>query len=269
MCLMAAIDDATGDLLPGAHFLERESSVGYLRVLLAVCRHKGVPWSIYMDRHGSLRRNDQHWTLQEQLRGEQDRTQVGDAIAALDIEPIFALSPQAKGRVERLWGTLQDRLVSELRLAGAKTIEQANRVLDAYRRPHNRRFAKPAADTQPAWRTTPPGTDLERVCSLHYEPQVRNDNTITIGAGRALQIPRPVDGHSYAGKRVELRHLLSGQIRVYLDGVLLVTAKAEAPKHPRRNPGRKATAKAKRPAKKKLTFKQTLRKLRSPKHAAA
>ena len=269
MCLMAAIDDATGELLPGAHFLEAESTVGYLRVLLAVCRHKGVPWSIYMDRHSSLKRNDQYWTVEEELRGEQDRTQVGAALKALDIEPIFALSPQAKGRVERLWGTLQDRLVSELRLAGVQTLADANRVLELYRRSHNRRFALPAADSVPAWHTPPSGTGLERTCSLRYAPQVRNDNTVSIGAGRLLQIPRPADGSSYAGKRVELRHLLSGQIRVYLNDKLLVSAKAAVPKHPQKHDGHKAVASTKTETRKKLTFKQTLQKLRSPKQTAA
>ncbi len=114
-CLMAAIDDATGEMMPGAHFVEQECAASYLRVLLAVSQTHGLAWSIYMDRHSSLKRNDNHWTLDEELRGKQDPTQVARALAALDIEAIHALSPEAKGRIERLWGTLQDRLVSELR----------------------------------------------------------------------------------------------------------------------------------------------------------
>ena len=143
LCLVAAIDDATGELLPGAHFVEQECAAGYLRVLRDVVATHGVPWSIYMDQHGALKRNDDHWTLAEELRGAQDPTQVGQALQALGIEAIYALSPQAKGRVERLWGTLQDRLVSELRLAGAATAAAANAVLAQYRPEHNRRFALP------------------------------------------------------------------------------------------------------------------------------
>ena len=143
LCLVAAIDDATGELLPGAHFVEQECAAGYLRVLRDVVATHGVPWSIYMDQHGALKRNDDHWTLAEELRGAQDPTQVGLALQALGIEAIYALSPQAKGRVERLWGTLQDRLVSELRLAGAATAAAANAVLAQYRPEHNRRFALP------------------------------------------------------------------------------------------------------------------------------
>src|SRR3972149_7796847 len=80
LCLMGAIDDATSELLPGAHFVEQECAAGYLLVLLAIAREKGLPWSAYMDRHGSLKRNDSFWTLEEELHGEQDPTQVGRAL---------------------------------------------------------------------------------------------------------------------------------------------------------------------------------------------
>ncbi len=143
LCLIGAIDDATGELLPGAHFVEQECAAGYLRVLKAIAAEKGLPFSAYMDRHGSLKRNDAHWTLEEELRGMQDPTQVGRALHALEIEVIFALSPQAKGRVERLWATLQDRLVSELRLVGAATVEVANAVLRTFTPDHNRALPWP------------------------------------------------------------------------------------------------------------------------------
>ena len=112
--LMAVIDDATGALLCGVFALE-EDAQSYLICLRQMLLEKGIPLAIYMDRHGIFRRNDDHWTLHEQLAGEQTPTQVGQALRALGIEPIFALSPQAKGRVERLFNTLQDRLVQELR----------------------------------------------------------------------------------------------------------------------------------------------------------
>jgi len=97
-CLMAAIDDGTGTLCE-AFFLPYECSFGYLKLLKAMVTRYGIPLSIYQDRHGSLHRNDDHWTLEEQLRGEQDPTQVGAALKALGITPIFALTPQAKGYV--------------------------------------------------------------------------------------------------------------------------------------------------------------------------
>jgi transposase len=222
LCLMGAIDDATGELLPGAHFVDQECAAGYLRVLTAIAQEKGLPYSAYMDRHGSLKRNDDHWTLAEELRGVQDPTQVGRALQALEIEVIFALSPQAKGRVERLWGTLQDRLVSELRLARATTVEQANAVLQALRPEFNRRFAISPADTTPAWRTRPRGTDLARICSFQYAATVLPDNTVRL-AGMIIDIPPGPRKRSYAGARIDLHQFLDGSWRVYLGADLIAT----------------------------------------------
>jgi hypothetical protein len=216
LCLMGAIDDATGKLLPGAHFVEQECAAGYLHVLDVIARECGLPWAIYMDRHGSLKRNDDHWTLAEELRGRQDPTQVGMALEALDIEVIYALSPQAKGRVERLWGTLQDRLVSELRLAGASTVEEANAVLETHRLEHNHRFAVPPAQTTSAWRRLRRSVDLERCCSFRYEATVQRDNTVQI-AGLVIDIPPGPKKRSYADQRVEVCQLLDRSWRVYLN----------------------------------------------------
>jgi transposase len=221
--LMGAVDDATGELLPGAHFVEQECAAGYLQVLKAIAEETGLPWSAYMDQHGSLKRNDDHWTLEEELRGTQRPTHVGQALAALAIEVIYALSPQAKGRVERWWGTLQDRLVSELRLAEARTAAQANAVLDRCRPDHNRRFAISPADAAPAWRPVRRGTDLERVCSFHYEATVLNDNTVRL-EGMIIDVPPGPRKRSYAGARIELRQLLDGTWRVYLDDSVIAIA---------------------------------------------
>jgi hypothetical protein len=227
LCLIGAIDDATGDLLPGAHFLEQECAVGYLRVLHAIVAAHGRPWSIYMDRHGALKRNDDHWTFAEERRGAQDPTQVGRVLAALGIEAIYALSPQAKGRVERLWGTLQDRLVSELRLAGATTALTANAVLACYRPVHNQRFGIPARERTPAWRPLRRGHDLARLCSFQYEATVLKDNTVRLG-GHIIDVPAGPRGRSYAARQVALHQLLDGSWRVYLGDVLLATGAATA-----------------------------------------
>ena len=92
LCLLGAIDDATGDLLPGVHFLEQECAVGYLRVLHAIVAAHGRPWSIYMDRHGALKRNDDFRPFAEEQRVVQDPTQVGQALQALGVVAMFALS---------------------------------------------------------------------------------------------------------------------------------------------------------------------------------
>lgn len=225
MCLMGAIDDATGELLPGAHFVEQESAAAYLRVLLTLVRAKGIPWSAYMDQHGSLKRNDSHWTVEEELRGEQEPTHVGRALKALGIEPIFALSAQAKGRVERLWGTLQDRLCSELRLAEASTMDEANEVLERHLPAHNRRFAVEAREATPAWRPVRRDVDLERICSFRYESTVGNDNVVRID-GRVIDIPPGPFRRSYAQARVEVRQYLDGSWRVFGRDGLLATAPA-------------------------------------------
>jgi hypothetical protein len=223
LCLMAAVDDATGELLPGGHFVGQECAAGYLRVLLAICQAKGIPHSGYMDRHGALHRNDEHWTLEEELRGEQDPTHVGRALAALNIEAIYALSPQAKGRVERLWGTLQDRLVSELRLAGARTVEEANAVLERFRPEYNARFARAPQDAEPAWRKVRKGVDLDRICSFYYEATVQNDNTVRL-QGTIIDIPPGPAGRGYARAKVEVRQLLDGFWRIYYRDELIASA---------------------------------------------
>ena len=124
-CLMAALDDATGGIL-AARFFPFEGTEGYLWLLRQMVTQYGIPISIYQDRHGSLKRNDDHWNLEEELAGRQEPTQVGQALRTLGIQPIFALSPQAKGRIERLFATLQDRLGAELGLAQVTTLAQGN-----------------------------------------------------------------------------------------------------------------------------------------------
>lgn len=229
LCLVAAIDDATGALLPGGHFVEQECAAAYLRLLRTLVATYGVPWQIYMDQHSALKRNDDHWTLAEELRGAQDPTQVGRALAALGIEPIFALSPQAKGRVERLWGTLQDRLVSELRLAGARTAAEATAVLERYRPEHNRRFALPPQDQMPAWRPLRRGIDLDRICGFRYDATVLKDNTVRL-SGLILDIPPGPRGRSYADRRVEVCQRLDGTWCVFLADQVIATAAATAPR---------------------------------------
>ena len=223
--LVAAMDDATGALLPGAAFVPEEATVSYLRLLQTLVQTCGIPVALYMDCHGIFRRNDAAWTVEEELRGRQDPTQVGRALAALGIEAIYALSPQAKGRIERLWGTLQDRLVAELRLAGIATLPAANAFLPQFTPQFNARFARLPADTVPAWRPVPRGLDLARLCSLYTEATVLNDNTVRT-QGLILQIPPGPGGRGYAKARAEVRQLLDGTWRVYYHDRLIATQAA-------------------------------------------
>ncbi len=236
LCLMGAIDDATGEVMPGAHFVDQEGTVGYLRVLRAIVKTKGVPLSAYMDRHGALQRNDKNWSLEEQLAGRRQPTHVKRALDELGIQAIYALSPQAKGRVERLWGTLQDRLVSELRLADARTAGQANRVLEKYRLDHNARFAIAAVDAHQAWRPCPAPDTADALCALQYVRRVANNNTVRIG-NQTIDIRRQKGGRAtYAKVWVTVRHLLDGRYRVFCGGDVIAEAKGAPPTAPEHEP---------------------------------
>jgi hypothetical protein len=212
-CLVSAIDDATSGCL-AARFFPFESSEGYLWLLRQMVSQYGIPLSIYQDRHSALKRNDPHWTLEEQLRGRQDPTQVGWALQELGIEPIYALSPQAKGRIERLFGTLQDRLTAELHKAAITDRQRANLFLEGFLEAHNRHFSRTADKPHKAWRPLARGVDIDRVCSFRYEATVGNDNTIRLG-GITIDIPAGPWRASYAKARVEVRQLLDGSWRIY------------------------------------------------------
>ena len=231
LCLMGAVDDATGELLPGAHFANAETTVGYLRLLRGMLLERGIPHTVYGDRHGSLSRNDKHWSVEEELAGRREPTQVRRALDDLGIEVIYALSPQAKGRVERAWGTLQDRLVSELRLAGTTTRGQANTLLRQYLPVFNAQFAVSPAESQRAWRRAPSDhVLLLELCALQYVRKVYKNHTVRVG-NRVLNIPRVPGSHrSYAGKTVIVKHLLSGDYRIHHEGNCIGWSEGERPK---------------------------------------
>ena len=225
LTLVGAIDDATGDVV-AATFRAQEDAQGYLLVLRTVLQTKGAPVAIYRDRHGIFaRREREPWTLAEELAGERVPTQVGRALAELGIQSIAAHSPQAKGRIERLWGTLQDRLVAELRLAEASTPEEAETVLQAYLSHYNQRFRVPPANPTPAYQPLPQGLDVEAVCCLAYTRTVAADNTISFG-GRQLQLLPSPQRASYARLPVVVREHLDGGLRVTYQGITLAVEPA-------------------------------------------
>lgn len=233
--LHGVIDDATSEPL-ALWFRPTEDLHGYVTVLASTCRRYGVPVELYGDRLNVFARNDRHWTLDEELQGEQDPTHFGRMLKELGIGFIRAYSPQAKGRVERLWGTLQDRLTSELRLRGLSTIAAANAFLPEFLIDYTRRFARPAASATAVWRPAP--RQLEQILSCRYARTVARDNTVRLGA-RVIQIPAGPRGRSYAGCRVELRELLDGRLCVVYQAGLLVSQPspgADFVLKPRRSP---------------------------------
>jgi transposase len=222
LTLIGFQDDATSRVVAARFQLEPENATGYFRCLHTLLTTCGIPLSLYRDRHGIFQRNDPHWSRQEELAGQQFPTQVGRALEELGIQQIPAHSPQAKGRIERLWRTFQDRLISELRLAQAATLEQANRVLAVFLTDFNRRFAVPAAESASDFRRLPHRFDLPRCLSFRYQRVVAGDNTVA-WAGEVFQLPALPSRHSLAGKVVELSHQLDGSLRFYLGQQLLLT----------------------------------------------
>lgn len=223
--LLAAIDDATGAVL-AATFRAQEDAAGYLTLLRTLGMTVGLPAAVYTDAHGIFVRNDAHWTLAEELQGHQDPTQVGRALQALGIHHLVAESPQAKGRIERLWNTLQDRLVAELRLAGSTTMAAGNAFLVATFLPaFNAQFAVPPAVAASAYRPVPRGCDLDRVCAFHYSRQVALDNTVRV-ATVILQLAPGPHRRSSARAQAEVVQCLDGSWRVYLGDRLITTTPA-------------------------------------------
>lgn len=204
-------DDATGKIL-AAQFFPSETAAGYFHLLQRLLRRFGIPTAFYGDRSGIFVRNDDSWTLEEELAGQRQPTQFGRALTELGVTFIAAQSPQAKGRVERLWGVLQDRLCSELRLAQACDIDSANRVLRRFIADYNRRFARVPREAAKAWRPAP--ENLERICSFLHERIVSNDNVVQ-WEGRRFQIPPQNRRFSFAGAKIQLYQALDGRVSLY------------------------------------------------------
>ncbi|HEV2359699.1 MAG TPA: ISNCY family transposase [bacterium] len=215
LVLLAAIDDATGEVLAGV-FRPEEDAHGYFLLLRRLIQRYGVPAGAYTDRHGLFHRDPRTpRSVMEQLTDTVPSTQLGRAFQELGITWIPASSPQGKGRIERLFGTFQDRLVVELRLAQARTLADAQRVLDHFLPRYNARFAQPAADPEPAWQPAPP--HLDRICCFKYQRTVSHDNTISLD-GRLLQLAPGPGGRSYTGTRVDVYARLNGTLAVYYRG---------------------------------------------------
>ena len=208
--LLGAIDDATGEIL-ALTLRPTEDLHGYVTLLRDLIRAHGIPVALYGDRSGILVRNDSHWTLEEELAGRQHPTHFGRMLAELGIGFIAATSPQAKGRIERLWATLQDRLAAELRLFGHSSLAAATAYLPHFIAAHNRRHALAPENSTSAFRTAP--RDLERILACVYQRVVARDNTVRI-EDRVVQIPPGPHRRSFHPARVEVRELLDGRLLV-------------------------------------------------------
>ena len=217
LTLVGSIDDATGHVW--AHFEEAETTWAYLDLMEEIFRTQGIPLSLYADRH-SIFHTTREPTIIEQLKDIVPLTQFGRAMEELGISVIKAWSPQAKGRIERLWGTFQDRLVVTLRLAGAKTLEQAREVLKGFLPHYNRRFCVLPRKEQAVFRKAPPKAVLHKILCLKETRIVKKDHTVSF-EGLVLQIPPSKRYPCLADRKVDVREYRDGHIEiVYRDTVV-------------------------------------------------
>jgi transposase len=228
LTLIAYIDDATNEVL-GATFRDEEDAAGYFLGLQEICMKRGIPGAIYADRH-TIFQSPLKATIEQELSGEQPRSQFGRLLDELGIELISAKSPQAKGRIERLWGILQDRMVKALREAGASNQEEANQVLESYLPKHNQRFIREAAEPGTIYLPWPQEYQIKDFFCFKHTRRVTNDNTFSFD-GHRLQIPPGPKQRSYARALVDVLQHLDGQLEVRYQGRSLVTFE-QASAHP-------------------------------------
>ncbi len=208
--LIVTMDDATNTIY-SAFLVDEEGTVSTFRALLEVFTAKGLPASLYTDR-GS------HYFFTPKAGepvAKDQPTQVGRALERLGIEHIPAYSPEARGRSERMFATLQDRLPKELALAGIDALEAANRFIrDVYLPAHNARFARPPQIAESAFVTGADRASLSEILCLEEERVVARDNTIAY-AGRRLQLPQsPLRAH-YVKAHVKVREYPDGTLAVF------------------------------------------------------
>ena len=212
LCLLGAIDDATGKIA-GLLFRPTEDQAGYLTLLRNVATQHGLPESLYHDKHTILR-SPKEASLEDELAGTAPKSQVQRVLDLLGVASITAHSPQAKGRIERLWGTLQDRLIKELLAASVSTSEAASAFLPAFIARFNQTFARQAADPQTAWVAMAGEMDLDYYFSAMLPRLVKSDHTIAY-LGQTLQLLPDKSTTSLRGQQVQVHALPEGTLKIY------------------------------------------------------
>ena len=224
LTLVGSKDDATGYVW--AHFEEAETTWGYLDLMQEVISTHGVPLSLYADRH-SIFHTTREPTLIEQLKDVVPLTQFGRAMEELGISVMKAWTPQAKGRIERQWGIFQDRLVVELRLARANTLEQAREVLKSFLKEYNQRFCLPPKQAADVFRKAPPKAVLHNILCLKETRMVKKDHTVSFD-GLVLQIPFCRKYPCIADRQVDVRQYRDGHIEIGYRGSIVARFSPEA-----------------------------------------
>jgi transposase len=228
--LMVLIDDATSEVF--AWFSEGETTIAAMEALSGYVERYGLPRALYVDRD-SIYRCDRESTIAENLAGKEPTTQFGRAMEELDVEVIMAHSPQAKGRVERVNGTLQDRLVKALRRAKISDLRGANRFLqEKFLAAFNRRFVRKAARPSDLHRRVPRELDLGRVLSIRETRVVQNDWTVRF-ENRWFQLAEIHQNLGLAGRSVTMCRRLDGPLELLYGGRDLSYRELPVPPQPR------------------------------------
>ena len=219
MVLMGYIDDATNRVY--GRFYEYEGTIPALDSFKRYSKKYGVPQSVYLDRHSTYKVTHYDQWKAAVFGDEDPLSQFERALKELGVKVIHANSAPAKGRIERLFRTLQDRLVKELRLAGARTLEEANEALEQYLQKHNSKFMVEPARKANLHRRAPKATDLDKILCIKTIHPVRNDFTIA-HKKRLYQVLE------YTGaKEVEVRELVSGRMEIVAKGRKLIFKEIE------------------------------------------
>ncbi|OPY59272.1 MAG: Integrase core domain protein [Pelotomaculum sp. PtaU1.Bin035] len=181
--LHGAVDDATGEIL-ALFFTPNECLEGYFRIMKTVISNNGVPLAVYADRHTIFRSpKADKLSIEDELNGKKVKdTQFGRAMAELSINLIWAKTAQAKGRIERLWETLQSRLPIELSIAGITTMEEANAFLATFIKKYNEKFAVEPRDPQSAYRKLEDDINLDHILCIKETRQVDHGSTFSYGS---------------------------------------------------------------------------------------
>jgi hypothetical protein len=211
--VLAFVDDATSRLMQ-VRFVNSESAFDYFRTTRAYLEQHGKPVAFYSDKHGIFRVNN------KDAIGGEGITQFGRALSALNIDIICANSPQAKGRVERMFGTLRDRMVKELRLTGISSIAAANAWLPGFIDAHNARFARAPANTKDLHRPLSAADDLDEVLAWREERTVTQN--LTLHYDRMMLILEPtLLARSLVRKKVTVVNYPDGRFAVQFEGTAL------------------------------------------------
>lgn len=241
--LMAYIDDATSKVY--GRFYEYEGTIPAMDSFKRYIRKYGIPMSVYMDKHTTYKSTAEP-SIEDEINGTTPLSEFGRALTELEVEIIHAHSPQAKGRIERLFKTLQDRLVKEMTIRGINTIDEANRYLDTYLSIHNKRFAVKAKEQDNVHREIPRELNLDKILCIRTVRALRNDFTIAHNS-KLYQIEKGI-----RSKEVTVEERVNGSMLITFNDVRLpfreITTRPEKqqkPAHIRRH--KKSTPSADHP----------------------